>query len=457
MRGRFAFIACVALLLGAGCGKGFVLDPPHDSPRDPDNPLAGPPPPRPGSLTVESVEANAITLRWTMSDSSGVGSYRIQARGPADADFVDRATTPIQRGTVSGLQTGGSYAFRVVAVTPAGLRGPASEAVLAQPATIALLINNNDEFTRDETVTVTTTGVGFDQIRLGESPGSLSGYRNLDGAGASDFTFAGADGVRTLYGQLRVAATGAESPVLSDAIRLDRVAAIESVSWTGTPTPGAAVRFQLDANETDGQAAVDIGTSRTGIVLRDDGSGGDPVAGDGIYEALYTVETTFDANAAPVVGRFTDRAGNQAPPAQAAAFITIVNPPPAVTLLAAVPQGGGRVLLQWTQSGAGDFFAYRIWHAPTSPVLSSPGRALDSTMTARSATILVTDSLAVGVAQRFVVEVVDLAGNASGSNEVAATPTAAAVALPRAPGSAASPSGVADPRARRTPPRSVAR
>jgi hypothetical protein len=383
------------------------------------------------SVTAEGISDASVTLRWSMSDSTGIASYRIYIRGSGDTDFHVGSTSAIQRGSVSGLQTGALYAFKVAAVNAIGLEGPQSEIVEARPAVLFILLAGNAEVTASPTVTVTAVCPGFDQIRMAESLAGLGsvGYQPLGPGGTAVFTFTGADGVKSAFAQFENSTSGNESVEVSDGIRLDRVAAITSVSHNAGATPrsaGFVVHFQMVTGETDGTATVDIGSARTGIRLLDDGSGGDPVAGDGVYEANYTVEPTFDANGAFVTGHFTDRAGNVAIPVQAPVLMTISNPPAAVTLESAVPQGGGRVLLQWSTSGATDFQAYRIWHAPTTPVLGSSLRVLDSTITVRTTTTFTTDSLAVGGALRFLVEVVDAAGNATPSNELSAAPTAVA-------------------------------
>jgi hypothetical protein len=299
------------------------------------------------------------------------------------------------------------------------------------PDVASIQIENGAEFTRDPGVVILLVAGGFERVRLAETTGALapSAYRAISAADTARFRVTGADGPKRVYAQFLDDQTGTESAVVWDDIVLDRAAVVDSVSHSAGIVPrtaGYVIHFRLrTAGELNGSAAVDIGTVRTGIELFDDGTRGDTQAADGIYETDYTVEATYDANADPVTGRFTDRAGNQATPVQAPGLITISNPPPAVTLLSAIPQGRGRVLVQWSQSGAADFQAYRVWHAPTTPVLIAPNRKLDSTVADRTTTTFVTDSLAVGTSQRFVVEVVDNAANASASNEVAVTPTGA--------------------------------
>jgi hypothetical protein len=430
-------ILLTATLALVGCSRDFILDPPHDSPRDPLTPGAPGVPPLPTNVTAESITQSAVTLRWTMSDSSGVSTYRIYMLGPGETNYQIGATTTIQRGKLAGLQAGQLYRFRIGAVNTTGLEGALSDVVSARPAVVFILINNNAEVTSNPTVSVTMTAVGFDQIRMSESVAALPGvgYQNFVGSGPTAFTLSDPDGAKTIYAQFRDSNVQSESEVVSDDILLDRVARIDSVLHNAGTTPrtaGFIIHFRLKSGEPDGIASLDIGAVRTGIPLFDDGTNGDTVPGDGTYEYNYAVEPTFDANAEFVIGHFTDRAGNVAPIAQSPVLITIQNPPPPVILQSALSQGRGQVLLQWTQSGAADFQTYRVWHATTSPVLAAPIHILDGTISARTTTTLTTDSLAVGILEHFVVEVVDAAGNSSASNELTATPTVAEEA-PAAP------------------------
>jgi len=439
LRRLAAAVAVLAALgiLASGCSRKHLLDPPHDSPRDPLTPGAPPEPLKPGAVTVEAVAANAVTLHWTMSDSTGVGSYHVFVLGPSDPSYRLVTTTAIQRGTIGGLQTGTTYLFKVAGVNTAGLEGPQSDPVGAKPVLLSIVINGDAPFTNNLNVSVQGTASGFNQIRVAPTTDSLSRttYTSL-GAGTVGFSLTGPDGPKTLYGQFRDSNTLTESGVVSDDITLDRVAQILTVSQnTGgaVKTAGQVIHFRIQAGENGGSGTVDIGTARTGIRLFNDGTNGDSLADDNVLAVDYVVEPTFDANNAQVVGHFTDRAGNSAPLVLAAGLVTVVNPPPPVTLQSAVKQSSGRVLLQWTTSSASDFNNYRVWHASTSPVVSAPSRFLVTTISTRNTNTVVDSSLVGGSNYFFMVEVVDNAGNASQSNELSTTAEPAAIVTsPRA-------------------------
>ena len=87
---RLTLLTFVCLLFGAGaagCSKDFIVDPPHDSPRDPENPDAAAEPAQPGPVVVEEVSANSVTLRWGMTDPASAASYRIYVKGATDTTF----------------------------------------------------------------------------------------------------------------------------------------------------------------------------------------------------------------------------------------------------------------------------------------------------------------------------------------------------------------------------------
>jgi len=353
-----------------------------------------------------------------MVDSTDVVRYRLYRQSPTDATMQLAATSDIQRGTIPGLQTGTLYGLQVAGVNSLNVEGPRSEIAYVRPSVFGVSVDGSAVFTSNPVVSVELSSGGFNQVRLAESPAQLgqTNYQLVPGGLVLTFQFTGGDGVKTVYAQYRDAVSGSESDVVSDDIQLDRQASIASVTQdTGgaVKTAGQTIHFTLTAGEVEGFATVDIGNARTGLRLYDDGTHGDAVAADGTYELSYVVEATIDCNDVPVTGRFTDRAGNTAPSVQAAGLVTISNPPPAVTLSDPVNQGGGRVLLLWEQSSIPDFQAYRVWYAPTSPVLASAQRILDTTIVSRTVSTTVVDNLPVSSTRYFMIQVVDAAGNVS--------------------------------------------
>lgn len=99
------------------------------------NGAADPTPPAvPGQVTglaATSVGATGLTLTWAAT--SGAGSYNVQSKTTAGPTFATIATVTSPTAAVTGLTTGTSYDFRVIAVSTAG-PGTASATVSATPA-----------------------------------------------------------------------------------------------------------------------------------------------------------------------------------------------------------------------------------------------------------------------------------------------------------------------------------
>ena len=86
------------------------------------------------------------------------------------------------------------------------------------------------------------------------------------------------------------------------------------------------------------------------IALNDDGRGGDPVAGDGSYEADYTFPTLFRGTELVVVAGFTDMVGNVAVPLEWDDRISFTDPPEAVQLIGAIDSTVSMITIRWSES-----------------------------------------------------------------------------------------------------------
>jgi YVTN family beta-propeller protein len=234
------------------------------------------------------------------------------------------------------------------------------------------------------------------------------------------------EGPNTVSGMARDIA-GNEGSSDEVTVTLDTVAEIEEVTHDAAGTVvlvGEVINFRLDANETGGTASVDILPVHNGIALYDDGTHGDPTAGDGVYGRAYIAQTADEVVSGQVVGHFTDEVGNVASDAVADDPITINAPPPAVTLSSPGREDvtSSSVTLQWSQSAAVDFHHYRVFRGEV-PGVDTLDTAVGSEITNPSVTT-VTDtdpSLQRGHTYYYRVFVWDSLGQATGSNEVSAT------------------------------------
>ncbi len=402
------FAAC-ALAAACGCSRQHVVDPPRDSALDPGNPGAARDPGRPGGLTAE-VGSGQAGLRWTIADPSRVSYFRIYRQSEREAEFSLADTSAAQAKTVFGLQDGLDYLFQVAAVNPAGYEGRRSDALVVRPGPAGVSINAGARRANSLAVVLTLSPPsGATRVAVANLA-SFADSAVFELAATRAWTLSsGPDGVRTVYVRYRDAL--GNSAATSDDILLDRLAEISAVtenSGGAAMLEGQTVRFTLASGEAEGAATVDIGGARSGLRLFDDGTHGDAAADDGVYTLDYVIEPGVEANAAAVVGRFTDAAGNVATRA-ASTTLTIQNTPP-VAITAVVPVSTSALNVFWSPSGAPDFASYRLWRAETRNVLTAPTRAVATTVSSRTNTSFQDGGLKEDFRYYYLVEVVD-AGN----------------------------------------------
>ncbi|MCK4679865.1 hypothetical protein KAT82_01965, partial [bacterium] len=180
------------------------------------------------------------------------------------------------------------------------------------------------------------------------------------------------------------------------------------------------IHFTLTAGEIHGEATVDLGTL-TRIALYDDGTGGDTVPEDGVYERDYTIEPGVEVVNGSVTGNFTDDVGNRAEPVLAAGTVTVLDPPAAVEMGTPVPLSERMIALSWSRNNDEDFSAYKLYRSYVPGVDESTQRELIGDISNQS----ITDDTDMGLepdsTYYYAVYVVDRTGLASISNEVSAT------------------------------------
>ena len=229
-------------------------------------------------------------------------------------------------------------------------------------------------------------------------------------------------GSRPSTGRFRLS-NGSVTQAVFDEIRLDTRALIELVEFDGDEerVPGDTIHFRIDAGETNGSARVTVSGVFQGVALFDDGTGGDPVAGDGIYERDLVIPLGASAFEALVTGNFTDEAGNAAEPLVAARRLTALPELEPVTLtdvVVAHPPDAASVTVRWTRYMESDFSRYRVVRSTSSPV----GENDEQVNTPTSAATLEyrDDDVVEGLTYYYRVFVEDRQGRQVGSNELSA-------------------------------------
>lgn len=88
---------------------------------------------------------------------------------------------------------------------------------------------------------------------------------------------------------------------------------------------GDIIHFSMDVGETGGVATVDIGDVHTGVQLYDDGTHGDKIAYDGVYESSYLTTSSDVIRSGLITGHFISKDGKVIQPIQAITTVTITD------------------------------------------------------------------------------------------------------------------------------------
>lgn len=379
-------------------------------------------PPTPENLTAH-IGDGSVSLNWTISDSSLVSSYNIYRSDSTGADYLYIGNSPSQSFTAGNLQNGTMYYFGVRSLDADGFEGYMSDPVSAVPNLYSILINNGNEYTNDPNVSLNLSAPSGTSLMQISSDSNFTGAQWETYFTARGFLLDAGDGSKSVFARFRSSGDLVTSGYYSDSIILDTEAFIDSVKFTPTGpfSPGESVHFALFAGETGGNAWITIGSNIAVIELRDDGSRGDGVAGDGIYELDYIVPALFDFENQAIYGDFDDRAGNSASRAQAASRISVRRPPDPVTIFSVIaPQGYyDRLNLNWQTSNAQDFAQYRIYRGTTAGVDSTD--FLVAVLSSLGQTSVTDTGLSENTEYYYKVYVVDITALWGGSNEVNAT------------------------------------
>ncbi|MCX5799828.1 MAG: hypothetical protein NTX17_00310 [Candidatus Eisenbacteria bacterium] len=417
MRGTLVgLMAALLLIVVSSCEKGLEaprfenpLDPGYDGPELPVAPV----------ISSCSVGNRLVVLSWTLSDTTGVGSYHVYRASGSFQDYSLVSSTEENTWRDETVSNGVTYRYRVCAVTRDAREGRRSDPIECTPAPFSVTIENGKRY------------VSSRNVSLGFS--AASGTRSVMVSNSSLFSEASwqpylsplswqletGDGQKIVWAKF-LDEFGLESVPVADSVVLDTRAFISSLNWSPTDSvlsPGAIIHIRLDGGETGGRAWVEIGSVIDTIALFDDGTHGDDAPDDGIYEAVYALPPNLEFYKEVVLGQFSDEAGNSAPALVAPRLMTVASAPAAVVIVS----GNVRTVapatfveLTWTQNNDADFASYRVYRDPTSVTLSS---LMLGAISGRSETYFADSTVVSGRQYRYKVYVVDELGLTTGSNE----------------------------------------
>jgi len=378
-----------------------------------------PVPPTPTNLTAR-VGDHFVVLSWSVSDTSTISFYRVYTADSTASDYSLLAEVNQTTYTASDLANGAVHYFKVSSVNRSRFEGYLSSAVMAVPNLYQIIINDGDSHTNSRSVTLRLVApIGTQYVQISDDSSFIDApWENY--ASPRSWLLPLGDGPATVYSRFRDLSDHITAGYYSDAITLDTQAFIDSVTFSPAGHPfsvGDQVHFKVFAVEPEGQASIMVGQNLISANLYDDGTRGDAVANDGVYETNYIINGSSDFENAAVFGDFTDIAGNSAQQARALNDISVRRAPDAVSIYSIAGVNGryDRLQIDWTRSTAGDFAQYRIYRSQSAGVDSTD--YLAGTITSSATNSLLDTGLAANTVFYYKVYVLDNTGLWTGSNE----------------------------------------
>ncbi len=327
--------------------------------------------PAPQNLNIK-LGNGTLTLQWDYPDTINVKEFRVYRRSGADEDFTRVGSTKKKQYKDAFLANGSRYEYKVSAVSPKGVEGEPSKTVVGIPAIYSLIINDGAQYTNRRRVRIQITAPNNTSLMMLSNDSLFSGAQWEQFSTAKSWDLSFGDGLKTVYGKFRnIDDQELETPIKAQII-LDQVAIInflEENSNGRVLQPGDTLHIRMGTGEPNGKASVDIDdisqatpeSSERNIVLFDDGTHGDQVAGDGIYERDYVVRRGLQVENAFLFGEFIDAAGNRAS-ATGSTRITVQSEPRSVYLFepTLIAENETALHLRWTANNDNDFYSYQI-------------------------------------------------------------------------------------------------
>lgn len=330
--------------------------------------------PVPVNLT-SVVDQETVTVTWEVTDSTDIARFRIYI-AEADGEFLLRDSTGGYSSIITGLRLNQRYYVQIAIVTFSGLEGELSDMLPIDIMHVSVEIEDGAPYINTRDVVLQINAQGLSHIKMSErSDLADAEYRLFSGTGTS-FQLSDGDGIKTVYVMMIFETGAVTANPLSDDIILDTRAIIDEVSYSPsgrTLAMNETVTFTIDTdgNEVEGYAAVTFG-GRT-VTLYDENS-------NGTYEARWVVPPRFSLKDEPVIGAFTDAAGNQAPALTCPQLMNINTNPTAVTLFGAQNQADlTSANLWWTESNDDNFESYRLYYRLGGTTSTNPN-SVDNTL-----------------------------------------------------------------------------
>jgi hypothetical protein len=389
---------------------------------DSKNPVRTLPDTPPAPINLEAaLNDRSVTLFWEISDTDVVALFRIYSAADTSDTFRLIDSTPQFSKDISELPFDQDMRIRITSVTSHRLESAPSAEIHVVTGLLQMLIEGGEKYATARDVSLQfSSPVTPAYVELSEEP-NLGDAIIQEFVSPMPFVLSQGDGVKTVYARLTFADGSEAGEILSDDITLDTYARIDSVYYSPigeTFSAGDTIRFYVRAGgEIGGGAQVVFGSS-TRVNLKDLGTYGDAVAGDGIYSFAWVVPVGLTVTDGTITAAFTDAAGNNASQAQAAELLNIhTTTQPTPVVLAAGLVAAETAQLSWTLNNDDDFAEYRVYRS-VSPGINVTDDFLMIAIVTDQGTTSVPDHLSGAGTYYYRVFVFDSEGLFTGSNEV---------------------------------------
>ncbi len=398
------------------------------------NPVTVTPPgkgtlPAPTKILVK-VGNGVVELAWAFeSDTTQVKEYRVYRKNQNEVSFRRIVSTKVRRYRDNNLTNGVRLFYQITAVNKSNVEGARSDSVAAIPAIYSIQLAGGARYANSPNVTLAITAPANTALMMISNDSSFAGSRWEAVATPRTWTLAPGEGRKKVFAKFRnVDDQETSSPVQAEIV-LDTIANIKSFKVDTTRLKAfKTLHFELKADEKGGVATADIvdavnsaSEQERNIRLYDDGTNGDRLKEDGVYERDYNVRSGLEVVNAYVYGNFTDAARNVATVATASIRVTIQSRPTAVVLQEPTAIAGSMtsLSLRWTPNTDTDFASYQIRRVQDANV--SLSSLLVKELNDARVTSYVDSGLDPGTTYYYRVYVFDTAGNSTGSNIVQKT------------------------------------
>ena len=346
------------------------------------------------------VDDGAITLSWSHKDSSTISSYNVYRKTDNNDSFALISTDLSKTYRDINVTNNALYYYQVAAVANDNTIGKRSEIISATPAVFSIVIGGGVQYTRNRTVQIAVTAPPNTSLMMFANDSTFLAGQWENYAVNRSWQLAAGDGPKTVYAKFRSAGGNEILKPVSASLVLDSQARIISLvegSNGATLLSGNILHITMATTDSSGLAFVDIyepGTTAAdkqarNIKLYDDGTHGDKVKNDKVYEVDYFIRDELDIHAGIIEGSFSDLAGNQAIALKTRTTVDI-NPQPDQPILLSVvnpDQSSSSLGQSWTQNNDSDFAFYKIMRSKT-PVVDLNSDFVTEIRTANTTTYL---------------------------------------------------------------------